>query len=148
LPKGQWFRKFCSDYLDVSNDMLYPFGYGLSYTTYSYSNLTLSAGKMDRNGSIQASVKVTNTGDRDGCEIVQMYLHQLVGSVARPVKELKGFQRVPLKAGESKRVVFTITPDMLRYYNNDLQSVLESGKFDVMVGPNSEDLQSCSFTLE
>ena len=148
LPKGQWFRKFCSDYLDVSNDMLYPFGYGLSYTTYSYSNLTLSAGKMDRNGSIQASVKVTNTGDRDGCEIVQMYLHQLVGSVARPVKELKGFQRVSLKAGESKRVVFTITPDMLRYYNNDLQSVLESGKFDVMVGPNSEDLQSCSFTLE
>lgn len=148
LPKGQWFRKFCSDYLDVSNDMLYPFGYGLSYTTYSYSNLTLSAGKMDRNGSIQASVKVTNTGDRDGCEIVQMYLHQLVGSVARPVKELKGFQRVPLKAGESKRVVFTITPDMLRYYNNDLQSVLESGKFDVMVGPNSEDLQSRSFMLE
>lgn len=148
LPKGQWFRKFCSDYLDVSNDMLYPFGYGLSYTTYSYSDLTLSTGKIDRNGSIQVSVKVTNTGDRDGCEIVQMYLHQLVGSVARPVKELKGFQRVPLKAGESKRVVFTITPDMLRYYNNDLQSVLESGKFDVMVGPNSEDLQSCSFTLE
>ncbi len=148
LPKGQWFRKFCSDYLDVSNDMLYPFGYGLSYTTYSYSDLTLSTGKMDRNGSIQASVKVTNTGDRDGCEIVQMYLHQLVGSVARPVKELKGFQRVPLKAGESKRVVFTITPDMLRYYNTDLQSVLESGKFDVMIGPNSEDLQSCSFTLE
>jgi beta-glucosidase len=148
LPEGQWFRKFCSDYLDVSNDMLYPFGYGLSYTTYTYSNLTLSAGKMDRNGSIQVSVKVTNTGDRDGCEIVQMYLHQLVGSVARPVKELKGFQRVPLKAGESKRVVFTITPDMLRYYNNDLQSVLESGKYDVMIGPNSEDLQSCSFTLE
>ncbi|MCI2088574.1 MAG: beta-glucosidase BglX [Prevotella sp.] len=148
LPKGQWFRKFCSDYLDVSNDMLYPFGYGLSYTTYTYSNFSLSADKMNRNDSIQASVTVTNTGNRDGYEIVQMYLHQAVGSVARPVKELKGFKRVLLKSGENKRLIFTITPDMLRYYNNDLQSVLESGKFDVMIGPNSEDLQSRSFMLE
>jgi beta-glucosidase len=148
LPKGQWFRKFCSDYLDVSNDMLYPFGYGLSYTTYTYSNFSLSADKMNRNDSIQASVTVTNTGNRDGYEIVQMYLHQAVGSVARPVKELKGFKRVLLKSGESKRLIFTITPDMLRYYNNDLQSVLESRKFDVMIGPNSEDLQSRSFMLE
>ena len=116
LPKGEWFRKFCSDYLDVSNDMVYPFGYGLSYTTYTYSDIVLNSGKMDRHGSIQASVTVTNTGDRDGYEIVQMYLHQVAGTMAPPVKELKGFKRVHLKAGESKRIKFTITPELLKYY--------------------------------
>jgi beta-glucosidase len=148
LAKGEWFQKFRSDYLDVSNDMLYPFGYGLSYTTYTYGNVTLSSDKMTCQDSIQASIMVTNTGDRDGDETVQLYLRQMVGSTARPVKELKGFKRVHLKVGESKRIEFTITPDLLKYYNKDLQRVLESGEIKVMIGPNSEDLRSCSFEFE
>jgi len=147
LAKKQWFTKFHSEYLDVSNDMVYPFGYGLSYTTYKYSDLTLSSSAMESDGSLQAFVTVTNTGSRDGDEIVQLYIHDMVGSVARPVKELKGFRRVHLKAGESKQVVFNITPDLLKFYNNDLKYVAEPGEFQVMVGPNSEDLQSQSFVL-
>lgn len=148
LGKGEWFQKFRSDYLDVSNDMLYPFGYGLSYTTYTYGKPVLSSQHMDKNSTINVSVKVTNTGARDGDEIVQMYLHQEVGSVALPVKELKGFKRIHLKSGESKNVEFTITPNMLKYYNNELQYILEPGKYDVMVGANSEDLQSQSFEFK
>jgi beta-glucosidase len=91
---------------------------------------------------------VTNTGKYDGDEIVQMYLHQETGSVARPVKELKGFQRIHLKSGESKRVAFTITPDMLKYYDTQLQYIAEPGKYDVMIGTNSEDLQSQSFEFK
>jgi len=148
LAKGEWFQKFRSDYLDVSNDMLYPFGYGLSYTTYTYGKPVLSSRHMDKNNTINVNVKVTNTGDRDGDEIVQMYLHQEVGSVARPVKELKGFKRIHLKSGESKNVEFTITPSMLKYYNNKLQYISELGKYDVMIGANSENLQSQSFELK
>lgn len=148
LAKGEWFQKFRSDYLDVSNDMLYPFGYGLSYTTYTYGKPELSSMQMDGHGSIVASVKVTNTGEYDGDEIVQMYLHQQTGRVARPVKELKGFQRIHLKSGESKRVSFTITPDMLKYYDNQLQYIAEPGEYDVMIGTNSEDLQSQSFEFK
>jgi beta-glucosidase len=128
--------------------MLYPFGYGLSYTTYTYGKPELSSMQMDGHGSIVASVKVTNTGEYDGDEIVQMYLHQQTGRVARPVKELKGFQRIHLKSGESKRVSFTITPDMLKYYDNQLQYIAEPGKYDVMIGTNSEDLQSQSFEFK
>jgi beta-glucosidase len=148
LAKGQWFTKFRSNYLDVSNDMVYPFGYGLSYTTYRYSGVTLSSSTMGSDGSLTAFVTVTNTGSRDGDEIVQLYIHDMVGSVARPVKELKGFRRIHLKAGESKKVDFSITPDLLKFYNNDLNYVAESGEFQIMIGPNSEDLQSQSFILK
>lgn len=118
---------------------LYPFGFGLSYTTYKYSDLSLSAGKISRDGTLKASVTVTNTGSRDGVEIVQLYLRDCVSSVARPVKELKDFARVPLRAGESRRVEFTITPDKLSYYDLGMHRVVEPGDFDVLVGPSSLD---------
>src|SRR5204862_2911908 len=102
--------KFRSNYLDVSNDPVYPFGFGLSYTTFSYSDLKLSTTSLKGNQSLTASVTVTNTGNRDGKEVVQLYIGDVVGSVTRPVKELKGFQKIALNAGESKAVSFTITP--------------------------------------
>lgn len=148
MDKNGWFQKFRTGYLDVTNDMLYPFGYGLSYTTYKYSPVTLSSSTMNSNGNITASVTVQNTGAREGDEIVQMYIRDVVATSARPVKELKGFQRIHLKAGESKTVDFTITPDLLKYYNENLQYVAEPGEFQVMIGANSEDVQTQSFRLE
>jgi CARDB. len=148
LAEGKWFEKFRSNYLDVSNDPLYPFGYGLSYTNFSYSDVTLSANKMDMKGSVTASVTVTNTGKRDGTEVVQLYIHDLVGSITRPVKELKGFERINLRAGESRKVTFTITPDMLRFYNYDLKHVAEPGDFDVMIGTNSQNVKTTRLILK
>lgn len=145
--KGKWFEKFRSNYLDVSNDPLYPFGFGLSYTTFDYSDITLSSSQMATNGTLTASVTVTNTGNYDADEIVQMYIRDLVGSITRPVKELKGFERIHLKKGESKQVTFTITPDLLKFYNYDLQYVCEPGEFNVMIGPNSRDVKTKSFEL-
>ncbi len=145
--EGPWFEKFRSNYLDVSNDPLYPFGYGLSYTTFAYSEVSLNSKQMNVNGSLTATVKVTNTGKKDGAEVVQLYIRDLVGSVTRPVKELKGFQKIFLKAGESKDVVFTITPDLLKFYDYDLNYVCEPGDFDVMIGGNSRDVKKASFTL-
>ncbi len=129
---------------------LYPFGYGLSYTTYKYSDLRLSASTIPTDGSLKATVTVTNTGDRDGVEIAQMYLRDCVSSVARPVKELKGFERVALRAGESKDVTFDITPDRLAFYDIDMQRIVEPGDFEVMVGGCSEDaaLLKATFTVE
>ena len=123
------FSKFLSNYLDVRNDPLYPFGYGLSYTTFSYSDIRL-IGRT-------ASVTVTNTGNYDGDEIVQLYIHDQVASITRPVKELKGFQRIHLKKGESREVKFEITDDLLKFYNHNLDYVLEPGDFDIMIGPDS-----------
>lgn len=123
------FNKFFSNYLDVRNDPLYPFGYGLSYTTFSYSDIRL-IGRT-------ASVTVTNTGNYDGDEIVQLYIHDQVASITRPVKELKGFQRIHLKKGESREVKFEITDDLLKFYNHNLDYVLEPGDFDIMIGPDS-----------
>lgn len=123
------FAKFSSNYLDVRNDPLYPFGYGLSYTTFNYSDISL-------NGRT-ASVTVTNTGDYEGDEIVQLYIHDVVASISRPVKELKGFQRIHLKKGESQEVKFEITDDLLKFYNARLDYVLEPGDFEVMIGPDS-----------
>ena len=123
------FKKFFSNYLDVRNDPLYPFGYGLSYTTFSYSDIRL-IGRT-------ASVTVTNTGNYDGDEIVQLYIHDQVASITRPVKELKGFQRIHLKKGESREVKFEITDDLLKFYNHNLDYVLEPGDFDIMIGPDS-----------
>lgn len=144
------FSKFTSTYLDVRNDALYPFGYGLSYTTFKYSDFQLSAEDMNSDGQLTASVQVTNTGNYDADEIVQLYIHDVAASISRPVKELKGFQRIHLAKNESKKVIFTITPDLLKFYDYHLNYILEPGEFEVMVGPNSsnQDLQKKKFTVK
>ena len=147
-PNPKWFSKFTSNYLDVPNDPLFPFGYGLSYTSFEYSPLTLSSNTMNASGSIQAQVSVTNTGNREGAEVVQLYIRDMVGSIARPVQELKGFERITLKPGESRLVTFTIDAELLKFYNKDLNYVCEPGDFEVMVGPNSRDVQRLTFTLK
>lgn len=147
LQEGKWFEKFRSNYLDVDNDPLYPFGYGLSYTTFEYSDVKLSSASIDSKGELTASVTVTNKGKADGAEVVQLYIRDLVGSVTRPVKELKGFEKVFIKAGESKTVSFRITPELLKFYNYNLDYVFEPGDFDVMIGGNSHDVKSARFTL-
>lgn len=147
LAEGKWFEKFRSNYLDVNNEPLYPFGYGLSYTTFDYSNVKLSSPTINTDGELTASVTVTNTGKYDGSEVVQLYIRDIVGSVTRPVKELKGFEKVFLKAGESKIVNFKITPELLKFYNYDLEYVFEPGDFDVMIGGNSRDVKTAKFTL-
>ena len=145
--QGKTFQKFQSNYLDVSNDPLYPFGYGLSYTTFDYGQLALSSPILSRNGSITATVTVTNTGNCDGAEVVQLYVRDMVGSIARPVSELKDFKRIFLKAGETQTVTFTITADKLKFYDNDLRYDCEPGDFQLMVGRNSADVQTLPFTL-
>lgn len=147
LAEGKWFEKFRSNYLDVSNEPLYPFGYGLSYTQFSYSDVKLSSANLDQNGEITASVTVTNTGKVEGKEVVQLYIRDIVGTVTRPVKELKGFEKISLKAGESKTVSFKISPELLKFYNYDLEYVFEPGDFDVMIGGNSKDVKTARFTL-
>jgi beta-glucosidase len=144
--EGPWFQKFRSNYLDVSNDPVYPFGYGLSYTTFNYSDINLSSSSLKGNQTLTASVTVTNTGNYDGKEVVQLYIRDVVGSVTRPVKELKGFQKIDLKAGESKTVSFKITPDDLKFYNYDLKYDWEPGEFQIMIGGNSRDVKMASVT--
>ena len=146
-PAETWFTKFRSNYLDVDNDPLYPFGYGLSYTTFTYGELALDATTMDQNGKITASVTVTNSGKYDATEVVQLYIRDMVGSISRPVKELKGFERISLKAGESRNVQFEITPELLKFYNAELKHVCEPGEFQVMVGGDSKNVQTATFTL-
>ena len=139
LAQGAWFQKFRSNYLDVSNDPVYPFGYGLSYAHFTYGDLTLSSKSLKGNQKLTASITVTNDSQTDGKEVVQLYIHDLVGSITRPVKELKGFQKIALKAGETKTITFTITPEDLKFYNSDLKFDWESGDFDIMIGGNSRD---------
>ncbi len=141
------FKKFVSAYLDEINGPLYPFGYGLSYTTYSYSAPVLSAAEMPLNGSVTASVTVTNTGTRDGYEVVQLYIHDIYATSTRPVKELKGFRKVFIPAGESVTVDFPLKADDLSYYNHELEWVCEPGDFEIMTGPNSRDTQSVQLTI-
>lgn len=148
LAEGKWFQKFRSNYLDVSNDPLFPFGYGLSYTTFNYKNLKVSSPEMAKDGQMTVSVEVTNSGNYDGAEVVQLYLRDVVGSVTRPVKELKGFQKVFLKKGETKTVSFTLKDEDLRFYNSELQWVSEPGEFKVFVGTSSAQTQEASFTLK
>jgi beta-glucosidase len=149
VPDGtKEYHKYASNYLDVRNDALYPFGYGLSYTTFEYGNLQLSSNKMSADGKLTASVTVKNTGNRDGDEIVQLYINDCVADISRPVKELKGFKRVHLSAGESKDVTFEITPDLLKFYDYNLNYTLQPGEFKVMVGPNSRDVKTETFTVE
>ncbi|MEQ7800677.1 beta-glucosidase BglX [Pedobacter sp. ASV1-7] len=147
LEEGKWFSKFRSNYLDVSNDPLYPFGYGLSYTTFAYSNLKISKNSFKPGEAIIASVEIKNTGAIEGKEVVQLYIQDLVGSSTRPVKELKGFEKISLKPGESKTVSFKITEEELKFYNTALKFVAEPGDFKVYIGANSRDVMEAKFAL-
>jgi len=140
--------KFKSNYLDIPNEPLFEFGYGLSYTTFSYSSVKLSVGSMTKTGSIKASVTLTNTGNYDGEEVVQLYIRDMVGSVTRPLKELKGFQKVFLKKGESKEISFTITDDMLAFYDSNLKYTSEPGDFKVFIGGSSATMNEAGFELK
>ena len=142
------FEKFKSNYLDVRNEPLYPFGYGLSYTTFNYSNFKLSSNSMDAGGAIEVSGDVTNSGNFDGKEVVQLYIRDVVGSVTRPVKELKGFEKVEIKKGETKTVTFKITVDDLKFYNSNLDFVAEPGTFQVFVGTDSNTEMMKEFELK
>lgn len=135
------YQRFRSNYMDECNTPLYPFGYGLSYTKFNYSDITISKANPKGNQTVQASVTVTNSGNYDGAEVVQLYIRDMVGSITRPVKELKGFQKVMLKKGESKKVTFDITPENLKFYNGDLKYDWEPGEFDIMIGTNSSDVK-------
>ena len=139
--------KYKSRYLDVSNEPLYPFGFGLSYTTFTYGKPTLSKATISPAETLTVTVTVQNTGPADGEEVAQLYLRDLVGSSSRPVAELKGFQKVLLKKGESKTLTFRLAPDALKFYNNDLKFAAEPGDFQVMVGGNSRDVQMAAFKL-
>ncbi|WP_407483538.1 beta-glucosidase BglX [Elizabethkingia meningoseptica] len=135
------FEKFRSNYIDECNTPLFPFGYGLSYTTFNYSDIQLNKTQLSGNDQLTASITLTNNGKYDGNEVVQLYIRDMVGSVTRPVKELKGFQKVFLKAGESKKVTFNITPEDLKFYNSALKYDWEPGEFDIMIGTNSHDVK-------
>ncbi|WP_437608322.1 beta-glucosidase BglX [Erwinia sp. V71] len=139
-------NKYTSHYYDAANGPLFPFGYGLSYTRFTVSPVKLSSSVMPRNGTVNASVTVTNRGDRDGATVVQLYLRDQVASISRPVKELKGFKRVMLKAGESQTVTFPIDVDALKFWNARMQQVAEPGKFSVMIGLDSATTQDAEFT--
>ncbi|QXP66031.1 beta-glucosidase BglX [Polaribacter sp. AHE13PA] len=141
------FEKFKSNYIDVRNEPLYPFGYGLSYTTFDYENLKLDTSSINMDGEINVSVEVTNSGDYDGKEVVQLYIRDLVGSVTRPVKELKGFQKVEIKKGETQNISFKISVEDLKFYNSELDFVAEPGQFQVFVGTNSDTKMMKEFEL-
>ena len=141
-------NKFSTKYLDAPNEALFPFGHGLSYTTFTYSDLKLSNTELTKGKKIEVEVIITNTGAMDGAEVVQLYTLDKIRSITPPEKELKGFQKIYLKAGESKRVLFTLTEEMLRFYNASLQYVSEPGEFTVMVGGNSKDVFSRDFVLK
>lgn len=141
------FEKFRSNYIDERNEPLFPFGFGLSYTTFEYSNLKISSDKMNSDEKLKVTVEVANTGNYDGKETVQLYIRDVVGSVTRPVRELKNFQKIALKKGEKQTVTFEITVEDLKFYNSALQFVAESGQFDVFVGGNSNAEKKVSFVL-
>ena len=138
---GPWFQKFQSNYLDVSNEPVYPFGYGLGYTTFKYGTMKLSATQLKGNQTSTVSVDVQNTGKTEGKEVVQLYIRDVVGSVTRPMKELKGFKKIQLAPNETQTVTFQVTPEELKFYNSDLKFVWEPGEFEIMVGANSQDVQ-------
>jgi beta-glucosidase len=140
--------KYNSRYIDCPNDPLYPFGFGLSYTTFAYSDIKLSTTELTGKGELKATVHVTNTGNVTGEEVVQCYVRDLVGSVTRPVKELKGFEKITLKTGESKNVTFTITPDMLAFHRLDMTYGTEPGDYKLFIGGNSRDVKETGFSLK
>ena len=145
--KGDKFEKFRSAYLDVPNTPVYAFGHGLSYTTFQYGDISLSAPEMEVDGTITATVRLTNNGPCAGEEVVQLYIRDLQGSSTRPVQELKGFQRVSLKPGESRDVNFMIDTSLLKFYNYDLNYVCEPGEFDIMIGGASDRVKQTRFRL-
>lgn len=147
-PDTEPYRKFVSTYIDVVNGPLYYFGYGLSYTTFRYSDVKLSADRMAQDGSVTACVTVTNTGSREGKETVQLYIHDVYSTSTRPVKELRGFRKISLKPGESQTVEFRLTADDLKYYDHELNYVCEPGDYEIMVGPNSNELSKAVLTVE
>jgi beta-glucosidase len=144
---GPWFQKFQSNYMDVSNEPVYPFGYGLSYTTFSYSDIELNKTEMKQTDSLKVSVTVTNTGKVAGEEVVQLYLRDVVGSVTRPMKELKGFKKIKLEAGASQKVQFSLSVTDLSFYNYDLKFGAETGEFQIFIGGNSRDNKMATFKL-
>jgi beta-glucosidase len=146
--RGPWFQKFQSNYLDVPNEPLYPFGYGLSYTQFTYGEVAINKNQIASGESITATCKITNTGKMAGSEVVQLYIRDWVGSVTRPVMELKGFQKITLQPGESKEVTFTITPELLSFYHSDLSFSPEPGEFSVFIGGNSRDVKEQKFMLK
>jgi beta-glucosidase len=139
---GKWFSKFQSNYIDVSNEPLYPFGFGLSYTNFEYGAIQLSSKQLKGNQKLRVTIPVKNIGQYAGKEVVQLYIRDEVGTITRPVKELKGFEKIELAAGETKEVVFEITTELLKFYNSDLKFDWESGDFQIMVGPNSRDVKA------
>ncbi|MGB2106493.1 MAG: beta-glucosidase BglX [Porticoccaceae bacterium] len=139
--------RYTSKYIDSSIAPLYPFGYGLSYTEFSYSPITLSAKTIGFDESLTASVTVTNNGKRFGEEVVQLYIQDMVGSVVRPVKELKGFEKIALESGQSQEVTFTLSSDDLAFYTRDMSYKAEAGDFRLFIGTSSEDLQALEFKL-
>ena len=134
-------------YLFSDKSPLFPFGFGLSYTTFSYTHLRVTPAAIPASGTVTVQVDVTNTGKRAGDEVVQVYIRDEVSSVTRPVKELRGFERISLQPGELKTVSFQLGPEALQFYNRDMKRVVEPGRFTVMVGPNSVDLKSATFTV-
>jgi beta-glucosidase len=126
---------------------LYPFGYGLSYTTFRFENLRVEPPQIGMGGTAKVSVEITNTGTREGDEVPQLYIHQKIASVTRPVMQLKGFQRITLKPSEKKTVEFTITPEMLSMLNVDMHKVVEPGVFEIMVGPSSDQASTVPLSV-
>ncbi len=145
--EGDEFQKFRSNYLDVENSPLFPFGFGLSYTDFEYSNLKISNNQMTMDGDLEVSVDVKNTGDYDGAEVIQLYIRDVVASVTRPARELKGFEKVFIPKGETRTVTFTIISEDLAFYNNELEFKPEPGEFMVLVGGNSNTENSAEFVL-
>ncbi len=147
LGDKPWFTRFWSNYLDVTNDPLYPFGFGLSYTTFTYGDVKISSNTLKPGQKINLTTTVTNSGSIAGEEVVQLYIRDLVGTSTRPVKELKGFQKISLQPGETKTVTFAISEEMLRFYNSQLKFVSEAGDFKAFVGTNSRDVKAVDFKL-
>jgi beta-glucosidase len=143
-PAGNWYSR----YRDIPNEPLYPFGYGLTYTDFQYSDLKISTASINKKGKITVTVTLKNNGTRNGEEVVQLYIRDYVSSVIRPVKELKGYQKVAVAAGSSKEVSFTLSADELSYRDAEGKSILESGKFSVYVGGNSRDVMQADFEVK
>ena len=148
LGNDKWFSKFRSNYLDVTNEPVYPFGFGLSYTEFGYGEIRLDKTEMTSTDSLEVSIDVNNKGSRDGEEVVQLYIHDVVGSVTRPVKELRAFKKISLKTGETKAVKFKLSNTDLSFYKSDLSFGSEPGKFEVFIGTNSRDVKKAEFELK
>ncbi len=147
IPDSNPKEDYKSNYIDVPNTPLFPFGYGLSYTSFEYSDVTLSSETITNSDTLTASVTIKNTGNYDGHEIVQLYIHDKIGSITRPVKELKGFQKIFLNKGESKTVAFDLTVEDLKFYNNEMKFDVEPGEFEISIAPSSDFKFKNTFSL-